>query len=630
MDTSLISHAVVFEGIQDRLDLARQKLHTVFGYTQFLGQQERIIEQILSGGDALAVLPSGAGRSLCYLIPALVLEGVTVVIGTDSPPRDWQPDIFARRQIKAACFDPGLSRERACLLRSDLEQGLVRLLYVSAKDFASHSFLTLIEGVRVALFVVQEAQCISPWPFALRLEYCGLSLLKDRYPHVPILAFSRVADPANRQDVAERLRIKNARTFTASLDRANLRYQVSDTSEGRTMLLKFIASRRADFSGIVFCTTRERTEDVAAWLCGNGRKAFAFHNGLGSEALWERRERFRREEGIILVSTCGNGLAFDKPNVRFVVHLDLPASLDSYYLETGLAGQDGAPAEAWLVYNALDAVERRKSLLQEKAPGELFKQNAIHKLDALLGFCEGLQCRRKVLLSYFGEQLPDNCGNCDHCLSPVPRWDGTQAARKVLATVHLTNQRFGMLHLIEVLVGRKTATALRHGHEQLKVFGCGKEFTRKVWQSIFRQLLANGYLKPAATGFGALRYTERGLSVLKGAEKVYFRGDTKVSRVPQPFTRPIPSRFDPQREHLFQALRERRSAIARANKVVDDLILNDSILAEIVRQKPKTKADLLRIPGVTEAKAARFGQEFLEVLDMFAGREKLLDFSKRD
>jgi ATP-dependent DNA helicase RecQ len=630
MDTSLISQAITPPSYESQLELAGRKLHTVFGYRQFLSHQEKIIESILSGKDVLAVLPAGAGKSICYQIPALILQGLTIVIGPDTPARNWRPDLFERRELKAECFDPWLLQGEAALARANLAQGRIDLLYVSAKDFSSRAFLDLIDGIRVALFVVEEAQCISPWPYALSLEYCGLSLLKEKYPEVPILAFSRVTDPANRQEVLDRFGLKNGRVVVAGLDRANLRYQVTDTCQGRTMLLQFISCKGREGAGVVFCTTASRAEDVAAWLCGNGRTALAFHHGLDDQSLRERRNRFHQEEGIILVAVSGRGLAIDKTNVRFVVHLDLPPSLDSYHQETGLAGRDGAPAETWLAYNTLLAVDRRKAIARDDSPGEFRKQSELQKLDALMGFCEGLQCRRKVLMSYFGEQAPEQCGNCDHCLSPVPRWDGTQAARKALAAVHLTNQRFGMLHIVEVLVGKKTATALRHRHDQLTVFGCGKEFTRKVWQSIFRQLLANGYLKPGATGFGALRYTERGLAVLRGELKVYFRGDTKINRVPKPFTRPLPSRFDPVREHLFQALRERRSAIARASKTSDDLIFNDAILAEIVRQKPRCKADLLKIPGVTDSKVARFGDEILEVLSTFAGGERPLNFAPHD
>jgi len=631
MDTSTISHAHSFVCDQKLLDEAKQKLHTVFGYNDFVGQQRAIMEQILAGGDALLVLPAGSGKSVSYRTLSLVMSGVTLVISGDNGATNYPENASAH--IKTAHFDPDATPAFTSSLRRDLENGLVNLLHVSAEDFSSAEFLALLGGVRVALIVVDDAHCAAAWPFDLRLEYTTLSLVKERFAQTPLLAVSRVADAANRHEVLERLKIRKAKVFTAPLDRPNIRYQVSDTTEGRVMLLQYVTERRANYSGIVFCTTKAKCDDVAAWLCGNGRKALTFHPGLGQQELNERRERFLNEEGVILVGTSGNRLKVNNSNVRFVVHLDLPGSLDCYYRETSLAGRDGLPAEAWLVYDTLCALERRKSLTNDHSTREFGKQSQIQKLDALMGFCEGLQCRRSVLLRYFGEKAefgPSGCGNCDHCLSPSPRWDGTQAARKALATVHLTHQRFGMLHLIEVLVGRKTATAARHGHENLKVFGCGKEFTRKVWQSIFRQLLANGYLKPGATGFGALRYTEKGLAVLKAEEKVFFRGDTKISRAPKPFTRPIPSRFDPQREHLFQALKERRSALARAGRVPDNAVLTDAILAEIVRQKPRTNIDLLRIPGINEKKVARYGQEILEILDSFGGRERMMDLSLRD
>jgi ATP-dependent DNA helicase RecQ len=617
MDTSLFAQAIALGSGENKLESARHKLHTVFGYKKFLGQQETIIEHVLSGRDALVVLPAGAGKSLCYQLPALILEGVTIVIEPETPPKDWRPHIFEKRGIRAFCFDASWSEGEVSELRSELKQGSVHLIYVSARDFASQSFLALIDAVRVALFVVHEAQCISKWPFSLRLEYCSLALLKTHYPSVSILAFSRVAEPLNRQEVMERLSIGGGKIFVASLEVPNISYEVSAGSEGRAKLLHFILAQARGMAGIVFCATSARAEEVATWLSGNNLPAIAIHAGLSDEKRRIHQERFEREEGTILVTTSGSGVVTDRSNVRFVAHLDLPVSLDSYYLEAGLAGRDGLPAKAWLAYNALDAIAFRNSLVAKEGSGELRKHIEIQKLDALIGFCEGMQCRRKVLLSYFGERAKDTCGACDLCRSPVSRWDGTQAARKVLVVVHETEQQFGLLHLVDILVGKKAPAVIRHRHDQLKIFGSGIQLSRRVWQSVIRQLLANGYLRPEATGFGALRYTEKGLSVLKGQETVFFRGETKISRVSKPFTRPIPSRFDPLREQLYQALKERRSAIARAMKAPDDQVLNDSILAEIVRQKPRSNADLLRIPGVTEKKTERFGDEILEVLSMF-------------
>ena len=600
-------------------------LRTVFGYPAFRGQQEAVIRHVVAGGDALVLMPTGGGKSLCYQIPALVRPGVGVVVSPLIALMKDQVDALTQLGVRAAAINSSLApgeaaRAEAALLRGDLD-----LVYVAPERLLTERFLTVLDRAPLALFAIDEAHCVSQWGHDFRPEYLGLGVLAARYPRVPRLALTATADAPTRADIAARLGLQGAARFVAGFDRPNIRYRVVPKARPRDQLLAFLQTEHPGDAGIVYCLSRRKVEETCAWLRARGFAAVPYHAGLDPAVRRAHQERFALEEGVVVVATVAFGMGIDKPNVRFVAHLDLPKSLEAYYQETGRAGRDGLPSDAWLCYGLADVALLGRMLAASDAD-EAHKRLERRKLDALLGYCESARCRRQVLLRYFGEELPEPCGNCDTCLAPVETWDGTVAAQKALSCIFRTGQRFGVAHLVDVLLGRDTERVRRWGHERVSTFGIGAELDDGGWRSAFRQLAAAGYVWVDHERHGALRLTEKSRGVLRGQEQVFLRRDPvrprktgeerRGARGAQ--TRGILAAggapADGAGAALFERLRALRLELARAQSVPPYVIFHDTVLRAMAERRPQTLGDLAGISGVGEKKLARYGAAFLEAI----------------
>jgi ATP-dependent DNA helicase RecQ len=597
---------------------ALEILRSVFGYDAFRGLQQGIIEHVIAGGDALVLMPTGGGKSLCYQIPALVRPGLGVVVSPLIALMKDQVDALRQAGVRAAYLNSTLSAAEAADVEQAMRQGALDLVYVAPERLVTPRCLDLLARCRVALFAIDEAHCVSQWGHDFRPEYRQLSVLHERFPTVPRLALTATADGPTRSDILARLKLEAARVFAAGFDRPNIRYRVVAKAEAKAQLLQFLAGEHVGDAGIVYCLSRRRVEDVAAWLCERGRVALPYHAGLDAATRERNQERFLREEGIIIVATVAFGMGIDKPNVRFVAHLDAPKSLEAYYQETGRAGRDGLPADAWMTYGMQD-VTALMALLDAAQLDERQRRIERHKLNALLGYCETPSCRRQVLLGYFGERDHPPCGNCDNCLRPARVWDGLVAAQKALSAVFRTGQRFGVGHLVDVLRGEATERVQRFGHDKLKTFGVGTELDKREWQSVFRQLVAQGHLAVDVEGHGGLHLSETAPAVLRGEVPVAFRGDAAEPKAKSRRSRGIaPAALDgaasPKEEALFAALRTRRLELARAQGVPPYVIFHDATLLEMVRRRPRDLAAMSVIPGVGRSKLERYGETFLAVI----------------
>ena len=502
--------------------LAQQRLHQVFGYSTFRGEQQAIIEHVTAGGDALVLMPTGGGKSLCYQLPALLRSGVTIVVSPLIALMQNQVEALQQLGVKAAYLNSSLDAEQARQVTAQLVQGELEILYVAPERLLLSGFLAQLEQIEmhtgIALFAIDEAHCVSEWGHDFRPEYRKLTALHTQFPNVPRIALTATADAPTRAEIVERLALENARQFVASFDRPNIRYRVTHKLKAREQLEAFLETEHANDAGIVYCLSRKKVEETASWLKERGWDALPYHAGLDSSIRSQNQRRFLREEGVIIVATIAFGMGIDKPNVRFVAHLDLPKSMESYYQETGRAGRDGLPANAWMAYGLGDVVSMRQMLDSGDAPEER-KQVERQKLDALLGFCESTACRHQTLLRYFGEQHAGNCSQCDNCLNPVDTWDATQAAQMALSAVYRTGQRFGVVHLIDVLLGKTNVKVTQFNHQALSVFGVGKNIVAAQWSSVFRQLVAGGYLESDIQAYGGLKLTEAARPVLKAKQK---------------------------------------------------------------------------------------------------------------
>ena len=598
---------------------ALEILRSIFGYAEFRGLQQPIIEHVVAGGDALVLMPTGGGKSLCYQIPALVRPGLGVVVSPLIALMKDQVDALRQAGIRAAHLNSTLSAAAAADVEQAMRQGALDLVYVAPERLVTPRCLDLLGRCRIALFAIDEAHCVSQWGHDFRPEYLQLSVLHERFPAVPRLALTATADGPTRGDILARLKLDEARVFAAGFDRPNIRYRVVAKADAKAQLLRFLAEEHPGDAGIVYCLSRRRVEEVAAWLCERGRVALPYHAGLDAGTRERNQERFLREEGVIIVATVAFGMGIDKPNVRFVAHLDAPKSLEAYYQETGRAGRDGLPADAWMTYGMPD-VTALMALLDAAQLDERQRRIERHKLNALLGFCETATCRRQVLLGYFGERDHPPCGNCDNCLRPARVWDGLVAAQKALSAVFRTGQRFGVGHLVDVLRGEVTERVRRFGHDKLKTFGVGTELDKRGWQSVFRQLVAQGHLEVDVEGHGGLHLSETAPSVLRGEVPVAFRGDAlepKAGR--RRGARGLaPSVLDgaakPGDEALFAALRARRLELAREQGVPPYVIFHDATLLDMVRRRPRDLAAMSVIPGVGRSKLERYGETFLAII----------------
>ena len=594
-------------------------LRQVFGYPSFRGPQAEIVSHVVGGGSALVLMPTGGGKSLCYQIPALCRSGVGVVVSPLIALMQDQVEGLRQAGVRAAALNSSLEAGEAAAIWRLLEQGELDLLYMSPERLLSPGFLERLEQLPLALFAIDEAHCVSQWGHDFRPEYLQLAVLAERFAAIPRLALTATADPRTREEIRERLRLQQDRVFLASFDRPNIRYLLRDKDEARSQLLTFLAERRGE-AGIVYARSRSRVDRFAADLRAAGFDAVAYHAGLSAEARSSALNRFRRESGVIVVATIAFGMGIDKPDVRFVAHVDLPKSLEAYYQETGRAGRDGLPAVAWMLHGAGDVPQLRRFIEDSDAP-EAQKRIEHGKLDALIGYSEANGCRRQVLLRHFGEVLAEPCGNCDLCLEPDRAVDLTEPCRKALSGVYRTGQRFGAAHVIDVLLGADTARIRELGHGSLSVYGIGKELDRGQWRTLFRQLVARGYLVSDSEARGGLRFGEESLV------RPLLRGEVGLAlRLPPPAKERrrggggerraalAAPELGEENQALFEALRSWRLAQAREQGVPPYVVFHDRTLIEIAGGRPASLAELGRVAGVGQAKLERYGEAVLDVL----------------
>ena len=588
-------------------------LNRVFGYAEFRGRQAEIIDRVVGGGDALVLMPTGGGKSLCYQIPALLRPGTGVVV---SPLIALMRDqVMALREagVRAAYLNSALSAAEANAVEQAFTRGELDLLYVAPERLVTSRFMALLDRTELALFAIDEAHCVSQWGHDFRPEYIALSVLHERFPTVPRIALTATADAQTRAEITARLQLEEARQFVSSFDRPNIRYHIVEKNDPRKQLLAFIREAHPQDAGIVYCLSRRKVEETAVWLKNQGLNALAYHAGLEATLRQRHQDMFLREDGIIMVATIAFGMGIDKPDVRFVAHLDLPKSIESYYQETGRAGRDGAAADAWMAYGLNDVVQQRRMIESGEAEPQ-FKRVAQAKLEALLALCEATRCRRVRLLDYFGETA-EACGNCDVCLTPPATWDGTVAAQKVLSTIYRTGGRFGAAHLIDVLRGVTTDKVRQWSHQQLSVFGVGDDMDEKSWRAVLRQLMAHGYVNVDHDAYSALVLTPRSRSVLKGETEVWLRKDLGVKPAKRQSARPLSAPHNAEDDRLFEQLRVWRQVVARESNVPAFVIFHDATLAQIARQRPATLADLGEISGIGARKLDAYGNGILEVVN---------------
>lgn len=610
---------------------ALEILDEVFGYPAFRGQQGEIVEHVAGGGDCLVLMPTGGGKSLCYQIPALLRreagQGAGIVVSPLIALMQDQVAALSEVGVRAAYLNSTLSGAEAAATERALREGEIDLLYVAPERLMTGRFLDLLERAKIGLFAIDEAHCVSQWGHDFRPEYIQLSVLHERFPSVPRIALTATADAITRDEIIHRLALDDARVFVSSFDRPNIRYRIVEKDNARSQLLDFIRAEHTNAdgttdAGVVYCLSRRKVEETAEWLKAQGVRALPYHAGMEFEVRQKHQEMFQREEGIVMCATIAFGMGIDKPDVRFVAHLDLPKSVEGYYQETGRAGRDGMPANAWMAYGLGDVVQQRK-MIDESDADDAHKRVQTSKLDALLGLCETISCRRVRLLNYFGEESKP-CGNCDTCLEPPASWDATREAQMALSCVFRAQRasgfNFGSSHLIEILRGGRTEKVLQRGHDQLTTFGIGASLSEPEWRAIFRQLVAYGYLAVDHGGFGALVLTEAAKPVLKNEEKVTLRRYVKPQRTRQSSGR-SGTRVDPTagmgtRERArWDALRAWRAETAKTDGVPAYVIFHDATLAEIARNAPETIDDLRHIPGMGVRKLERFGDEIIDVVE---------------
>ena len=588
-------------------------LQRVFGHADFRGPQQAIIEHITAGGDALVLMPTGGGKSLCYQVPALLRDGVGVVVSPLIALMQDQVEALRQVGVRAEFLNSTLDAESASRIERAMLAGELDLLYVAPERLLTSRFMSLLDRASIALFAIDEAHCVSQWGHDFRREYRELTVLHERWPDVPRIALTATADPPTQREIAERLQLEQAHTFVSSFDRPNIRYSVVQKDNGKRQLQEFLRAHRGE-AGIVYCLSRRKVDQTAETLAGLGFKALPYHAGLDAEIRATNQRRFLREEGVVMVATIAFGMGIDKPDVRFVAHMDLPKSLEGYYQETGRAGRDGEPAEAWLCYGLGDMV-LLKQMIEQSEAGEERKQLERRKLDQLLGYCESMQCRRQVLLAGFGETYPNSCGNCDNCLNPADSWDATQAARKALSCVYRTGQRFGAVHLIDVLRGGEGERLRQFGHDKLSTYGIGADLDVKIWRGVFRQLVAAGLLEIDAEGFGGLRLTDASRAVLTGAQSVTLRKELPAKKARDRDDGPrtgVPVQSHDL--HLFRALRDLRARLAKEQNVPAYVIFHDSTLRNIAERRPDSLSELAQVGGIGGAKLERYGSDVLEVI----------------
>ncbi|RFP11325.1 MULTISPECIES: DNA helicase RecQ [unclassified Duganella] len=600
---------------QENNERALQLLQTVFGYPAFRGQQAEIVGHVSGGGDALVLMPTGGGKSLCYQIPALVRDGVGVVISPLIALMQDQVDALAEVGVRAAFLNSTQTYEEANRIERLVRTGEIDLVYVAPERLMTERCLNLFQASKIALFAIDEAHCVSQWGHDFRPEYIKLSVLHEQFPNVPRIALTATADQQTRAEIVHRLQLGDAMQFVSSFDRPNIRYQIVEKANGRKQLLDFITTEHGGDCGIVYCLSRKKVEETAEFLNENGVRAMAYHAGMEHAKRAANQAKFLREENIVMCATIAFGMGIDKPNVRFVCHLDLPKSIEGYYQETGRAGRDGEPSSAWMAYGLQDVVLQRR-MIDESEADETFKRVLGTKLDAMLGLCETLSCRRVRLLDYFGEQSGP-CGNCDTCLIPPVSFDGTVPVQKLLSAVYRVDQRFAAGHVIEVLRGVETDRIKTWHHDSLSVFGIGADRSEQEWRAILRQVIALGLVTVDHEQYSSLKLTDAARPVLKGDQKVQLRQYQKpvkqksAGRASKGY---VESDLSPREQAIFDKLRWWRVETARAHDVAAYIIFNDATLREIAKARPTTLSDLRGISGVGEKKLASYGDEIVAMI----------------
>lgn len=589
-------------------------LQTQFGYSAFREPQQAIIESVIEGRDTTVIMPTGGGKSLCYQIPAIAREGTGIVVSPLIALMDDQVTALKQNGVRAAYLNSTMTMHQVQDVEQMLLQQQLDLLYVAPERLMMDRFINLLHRSKVALFAIDEAHCVSQWGHDFRPEYIQLSSLTERFPDVPRIALTATADDTTRKEIIDKLSLDHSNVFICGFDRPNIQYRVQQGSKNaKQALLDFIQQEHPEDAGIVYCLSRKKVEQTADWLTSKGLTALPYHAGLSSDMRRQHQQRFLQEEGVIIVATIAFGMGIDKPDVRFVAHLNLPKSIEAYYQETGRAGRDGLPANAWMSYGLNDVITLRQMLETSDAP-EQHKRVERHKLDAVLGFAEITDCRRQSLLGYFGEQLAKPCGNCDTCLTPVETWNATEVAQKALSTVYRTGQRFGVNHLIDVLLGKENVKVKNFKHDELSVYGIGQELDVSQWRSVFRQLISRNLLKVDLEGYGGVQLTEACRPVLKGETDLYLRKDVTATTQKKK-ARGRPEQIKQSDFNLWEALREKRMSLARENNLAPYMVFNDATLMAMVESKPTSLSQMAMISGVGERKLEQYGALFLEVIE---------------
>ncbi|WP_460451521.1 DNA helicase RecQ [Alsobacter sp. SYSU BS001988] len=587
-------------------------LHRWFGHKAFRGRQEEVVRHVVGGGDAVVLFPTGAGKSMCYQVPALCREGVGVVVSPLIALMRDQVEALRQAGVAAAALNSTLTSAESYAVRQDYLSGKLKLLYVTPERLVSDAFLDFLGRGKIALIAIDEAHCVSQWGHDFRPEYMQLAVLAQRFPNVPRMALTATADPQTRDDLRRRLALEDAPVFATSFDRPNIRYEIVSKTNPRRQLLDFLSRRRGD-AGIIYCLSRKKVEETAQYLNEHGFKALPYHAGMDRAVRDANQDAFLREEGLALVATIAFGMGVDSPSVRYVAHLDIPGSIEAYYQETGRAGRDGLPSDAWMTYGMSDLVRRAQMIEEGEAPAEV-KRVERAKLSALLAVCETAGCRRQAILAHFGESHPGACGACDTCITPVETWDGSEAAQKALSAIYRTGERYGAAYVIDVLRGVASEKVTRAGHDAIKTFGVGADLDEKVWQSVIRQLAAIGAIVVDHDAYGALTLGDGARAILKGERRIEMRKDRvfKAERVSQKSVRAAAAAaLDEPSQRVFEELRSERMRIAREQGVPPYVVFHDSTLRDMAMIRPRNRGELASVQGVGEAKLERYGAAFL-------------------
>ncbi len=591
-------------------------LQTTFGYDDFRFHQQSIIEQLIEGRDAVVLMPTGGGKSLCYQIPAMVRNGVGIVVSPLIALMHDQVSALQQAGVNAAYLNSSLSAMESQEVEARLLNNEIDLLYVAPERLMTERFLSLLERASIALFAVDEAHCVSQWGHDFRPEYIQLSIFHERFPDIPRIALTATADDTTRQEIISRLSLHQAECFISGFDRPNICYRVAESQgTARDALYRFIQNEHTNETGIVYCLSRKKVEQIAEFLSSKGLMALPYHAGLSQQVRQQNQQRFLAEDAVIIVATIAFGMGIDKPDVRFVAHLNLPKSIEAYYQETGRAGRDGLPSDAWMMYGLQDVI-MLKQMMETSEADEAHKRVERHKLDSMLGFAELTTCRRQSLLKYFGDELKEPCGNCDTCITPVETWDATVAAQKALSCVHRTGQLFGVTYLTDVLLGKENSRVKNNGHHQLSVFGIGDELNIKQWRNLFRQLIARNLLKVDIQGHGSLLLTENCRSVLKGSERLHLR---KQMLQVKPKKKKVP--VSVANQDLWEQLRALRKRLSEELGVPPYQIFHDATLMDMMDRMPQNHQQFANISGVGETKLENYADDFLTVLQNYADQE---------